>query len=166
MIFQNIPSGERVFLDANVFILHFGKDPTLGQPCERLLIRIENQDLHGFTSAHVLSEVAHRLMGIEAHNTLGWAKTGMAQRLRRHPTEVQKLSEYRRAIDEISLIGVQILPVSGSQVSRAADFSRQWGLLSSDSLIVAVMREHGLDNLASTDRDFDRVSGITRHTPV
>jgi predicted nucleic acid-binding protein len=31
---------------------------------------------------------------------------------------------------------------------------------------IAVMRVHGLTNLASADPDFDRVPGITRYGPV
>jgi predicted nucleic acid-binding protein len=33
-------------------------------------------------------------------------------------------------------------------------------------LKVAVMRQHGLTNLASEDADFDRDPGLTRYGPV
>jgi predicted nucleic acid-binding protein len=59
-----------------------------------------------------------------------------------------------------------ILPITGSHVSRAADLSIQFGLLTNDALIVAVMQDNGLHSLASLDADFDRVPGITRYTPV
>jgi predicted nucleic acid-binding protein len=39
-------------------------------------------------------------------------------------------------------------------------------ILSGDALIVAVMREHGLANLASHDADFDRVPGLARYAPA
>jgi predicted nucleic acid-binding protein len=39
-------------------------------------------------------------------------------------------------------------------------------LLHNDALIVAVMRHHGLTNIASEDADFDRVPGITRYAPA
>ena len=86
--------------------------------------------------------------------------------LRRHPAEVQQCRSHRRAIDELAAIPLTILPVNGSLVSRAADLSMQFGLLTSDALIVAVMQENGLTALASLDADFDRVSGITRYSPV
>jgi predicted nucleic acid-binding protein len=38
--------------------------------------------------------------------------------------------------------------------------------LHNDALTVAVMRAHGITNLASADPDFDRVPGITRFGPV
>jgi predicted nucleic acid-binding protein len=48
----------------------------------------------------------------------------------------------------------------------ATNFSQQFEPLTGDSLIVAVMRHHGLTNLASEDADFDRVAGLTRYAPV
>ena len=62
MIFADLAAGDSVFLDANTFIYHFGPDPTLGPPCSQLLQRIENQELTGFTSVHLLAEVVHKLM--------------------------------------------------------------------------------------------------------
>ena len=55
---------------------------------------------------------------------------------------------------------------AGAQVFRAAEFSRQHGLLTNDALIAAIMHDHGLIHLASNDPDFDRVPGITRYAPV
>jgi predicted nucleic acid-binding protein len=58
MIFADLAAGDSVFLDANTFIYHFSPDPALGPPCSQLLQRIENQELTGFTSVHLLAEVA------------------------------------------------------------------------------------------------------------
>jgi predicted nucleic acid-binding protein len=51
-------------------------------------------------------------------------------------------------------------------LDAAAGIRQQSGLLHNDALIIAVMRVHGLTNLASADPDFDRVPGITRFGPV
>jgi predicted nucleic acid-binding protein len=166
MTFLDILVGQAVFVDTNIFLFYFRPDPVLGPPCDQLLRRIENGDIQGFTSAHVLNEMAHRLMTEEAHQRFGWPMTGIARRLRRHPTQVQTLSRPRQAIDELSLIGLPVLPVTGAQVSLAIDVSNQHGLLSSDALIVTVMRQHGLQALASHDPDFDRVPGLTRYAPT
>jgi predicted nucleic acid-binding protein len=166
MTFDMIPSGESAFLDANPFLHYFTAHPRYGAAAKRLLDRIETKDLTGFTSAHVLHEVVHRLMTIEACQRFAWPVRGIANRLRRHPAEVRQLALARQAVDEITLIGVNIVPVEKGQVSLAVDISRQTGLLSGDALIVAVMRTHGLTNLASQDADFDRVPGITRYAAV
>jgi predicted nucleic acid-binding protein len=166
MTFPDIAAGASVFLDANSFIYHFIAHPVLGPACTTLLERIENKEIQAFTSSHVLSEMAHRLMTIEAQQVFGWPPAGMANRLKRHPTEVQQLSRYRQAIDEVRAIGIQVLPIEGSDISLSADVTGQFGLLSNDALIVVVMRRYGLVLLASNDADFDRVPGISRYAPA
>lgn len=165
MTFDDIPPGAVVFLDANCLVYAAASDPKYGTACQQLLEQIEKQKFQGCTSAHVLGDLSHRLMTIEAALTLGRPMTGIAGWLRRHPAEVQRLQRSRQAIDDLQAIPVTILPVTGGQVSRAADFSRQYGLLTNDALIVAIMQEHGLTHLASNDADFDRVPGINRYAP-
>ena len=164
--FDNIPAGLPVFLDANCLVYEATADPAYGAACRRLLERIENKELPGYTSAHVVAEMSHRLMTIEAALLLGRPLTGMASWLRHHPAEVQRLTRHRLAIDALAAIPLTILPVSGALVSHAADLSIQFGLLTNDSLIVTAMQANGLSALASLDGDFDRVAGITRYAPV
>ncbi len=166
MTFQDIPAGAAIFVDANCLVYAVTADPRYGSPCERLLERIDNQDIQGFISAHVLSEVAHRVMTLEAASRFSRPLTGLANWLRRHPSEVQQLSRHRQAIDEIRNCKVQVLPIDGADVSRAADLSAPFGLLSNDALIVTIMQRSGLIALASHDADFDRVPGLTRYAPV
>jgi predicted nucleic acid-binding protein len=163
--FDDIPAGTAVFLDANCPVFAATADPQYGPACKRLLERIENKELQGFTSAHVLGEIIHRIMTIEAALTLGRPMTGIANWLRRHPAEVQQLRRHRQAIDDLAAIPITILPVGGPQVSRAADLSIQHGLLTNDSLIVVLMQDRGLTALASLDADFDRVPGLMRYAP-
>ena len=166
MTFADIPSGASVFVDANVFVYDFGPDPQFGLPCRELLKRIERGDLKGYCSTHELSDVAHRLMTLEACQTLGWPYAGIGKRLRNQPTEIIRLIRFRQALDEIVAFGVRVLPVTQLEVLLAGDLSRQHGLLSGDALIVAVMQTHNLSTLASNDADFDRVPGLDRFGPV
>jgi predicted nucleic acid-binding protein len=166
MTFDAFLPGQAVFVDGNVLIYYFTAHYRYGPSCKVLLDRIENKEINGFTSAAVLTEVVHRLMTIEACQRFGWPVRGIARRLRKHPAEVQQLTHSRQAVDEISLIGLDVLPVGKSQVSLAPDISRQTGLLCGDALIVAVMKNHSLTLIASEDSDFDRVPGITRYAPV
>jgi predicted nucleic acid-binding protein len=166
MIFDDIPTGSVIFVDANIFVYYFEPHPVFGPACQQLFVRIENNDLQGFTSAGVLSNVVHRVMTQEAATLFSRPMTGIASWLKQHPAEVQQLLRHQLAVDDISLIGIQILPVTGSLVSIAADVSRQYGLLTNDALVVSVMRHHGLTLLASHDADFDRVPGLTRYAPA
>jgi predicted nucleic acid-binding protein len=59
-------AGADVFVDANVFLHHFGQDPQYGPPSTDLLLRIKRKQIAGFTSTHIIGEIAHRMMTIEA----------------------------------------------------------------------------------------------------
>jgi predicted nucleic acid-binding protein len=166
MTFAQLLTGQSVFLDANVLVFHFQPHPVFGPPTQHLVARIEQQDLLGYTSTHVLSELVHRLMIIEASGLPGWGTAAVKLRLQKHPTVVQGLSRYRVAIEAVLQSRIQVLTVSPQMTLNAADVSRQIGLLSNDALIVAVMQANGLTHLASADSDFDRVPGITRYEPA
>ena len=166
MTFVSILSGAAIFLDANSFIYHFTNDSAYGPACTRLVKRVELRDLSGFTSAHVLADVAHRLMTLEAINLKGWPQACIAARLRKHHVEIPKLGVYHQAIARIPLLGIQVLPVTHPQVEAATRLSGPYELLTGDALVVAVMRQQGLTDLASADDDFDRVKGLTRYAPA
>jgi predicted nucleic acid-binding protein len=166
MIFADLLAGSSVFMDANSLLYHFIAHPVFGLPCSDLLQRIRQQQLQGFTATHVLSEVAHRLMTLEACDVYGWPFPGIAQRLKRHPAEVQRLTRFRQAVEDVPRMQIQVLTVAPPFIAGAAALSQQTGLLSNDALIVAVMQANGLTNLASNDADFDRVPGLTRHAPL
>ena len=166
MKFEDIPSGASVFFDANVFVYNFSPDPQFGVPSQQLLERVELGDIFGYCSTHELSDVAHRLMTLEACQIFGWPYTGIGRRLRNNPTEVSRLTGYRKALDEILAIGIRVLPVDEQQVLLAADLSQQHGLLSGDALIVAVMHANNIVLLASNDTDFDRVRNVARFSPL
>lgn len=166
MTFVNLAVNSSLFVDANTFIYHFTLHPHFASPSTKLLDRIARQEIRGFTAADVLSDVAHRVMVLEASTILGWTGGGVTKRLRQRPTEIQKLTRFQQAVQEVPRFGIQVLPITYALVETAASLSQQFGLLSSDALIVAVMQANGLTNLASNDPDFDRVPGITRYTPT
>ncbi len=165
MTFADLVRGDSVFLDANTFVFHFQPHAVFGPPCTDLLKRIELQEFSGCTSTHVLSEVAHRLMTMEASSLFTWPSK-IVQRLQQSPTHVQRLTQFRSALQKIPQMGIQILAIPADMVDTAAGISQQVGLLSNDALIVAVMQANGLTKLASHDADFDRVVGLTRYAPA
>jgi len=56
---------------------------------------------------------------------------------------------------------VAVLPVTDALLSTASNLSIQFGLLMNDALCIAVMRNQGIDQIASNDADFDRVPGVS-----
>jgi predicted nucleic acid-binding protein len=86
--------------------------------------------------------------------------------VRKHHVEILTLRVYRQAIARIPLLGIQVVLLTPPEVETATLLSQQYELLTGDAVIVAVMRQHGLTNLASLDDDFDRVPGLTRYAPA
>lgn len=166
MIFADLVAGDALFVDANTLIHLFEPHPRRGPLCHLLIQRIDKQYLLGFTSTYVVSEVCHRLMTIEANRTLQWSIPGIGNRLRMNPLEVRKLSLFRLAVEQIARSRLQILTVTSAMLVAAVTLCQQVGLLTNDAIIVAIMRAHGLNKIASIDADFDRVPGLTRYAPV
>ena len=131
-----------------------------------LIERIARGELQGFTSSHVLTNTAHRLTTIEACEAFNWPYTGIAQRLNQHHSQIPQLTRFRRAVENVPKFGIQVIPVTSSDVIKATEISQTAELLSNDALIVAVMQEHSLTNLASHDSDFDHVPRLARYTPA
>jgi len=106
----------------------------VGLPCRDLLDWISQQGISGFTSTHVLTNVAHRLMTMEAPDQHGWPMNGIAYRLKRHPPELQTLTRFRQSVEEVPNFGLQVLDVELPHVLSAGALSQQHGLLSGDAL--------------------------------
>jgi predicted nucleic acid-binding protein len=166
MTFVDIPVGSAVFIDANTFIYHFNSVPDLGPACTAFLERIERKEIEGWTTPHLLAEVSHRLMTLEACQQLGWPYAGIAARLARNPTALQNLVQSHQALIELRQLSLNIVAVEERHVVEATDFSRQYGLLTNDALTAVMMKESQIANLASHDSDFDRVPTITRFSPL
>jgi predicted nucleic acid-binding protein len=166
MTFANLVAGDSVFVDSNTFVYHCTLDPTHGQTCTDLLDRIGRGEVSGFTSTHVLTEVAHRLMALESARRSGKPKASTAKYLKGHLSEIQQLTAFRQAIEDLCASNLSILIVPSSLIPTMTALSQQIGLLSNDALIVAVMQANGLSKIASLDADFDRVPGITRYSPI
>jgi hypothetical protein len=62
MAFADVPAGIELFAGANTLVYYFAPDPRFSSQCRQLLERAERQEILAYTSTHVLSDVAHRLM--------------------------------------------------------------------------------------------------------
>jgi predicted nucleic acid-binding protein len=166
MKLADIPQGTTCFIDANILLYALTNHPTYGTGCAEFLKRVENQEILATTSTHVLGEVVHRLMTIEACDRFGWPQQGIANRLRRHPQEVKQLLSARKKLNDLQAARVNFHVVDPASVFTASDLTQQTGLLFGDALIVAMMQDQGITQLASLDADFDRIPGVTRFAPA
>jgi hypothetical protein len=56
MTYSDLPAGASVFVDASPFIHHFEPNAVFGPASTDFLERIENQELSGVTTTHIISE--------------------------------------------------------------------------------------------------------------
>jgi predicted nucleic acid-binding protein len=166
MTFLDIPPGESVFVDANTLVYHFAADAQYGRACTDFVGRVERGEILAYCSSHVVSDLAHRLMTIEAILTLGWPIAGIAQRLRQKHSEIARLTRFRQVVESLPQSNMQVLPVAWPQVAAATAVSQKYELLSGDALIVTIMEQSGVTNLASNDADFDHVPWLKRYSPT
>ena len=152
-----------VFIDANIFIYHFGgRSPE----CKTFLERCARRELLGYTSTPILAEVLHRLMIAEAiAKGLVTAKTAV-RKLGESPEPVKQLVQYQEDVDKIFQMNLTIFALTPEIVRLSAEVRKNEGLLTNDSLVVACMRAQGLTKVATANGDFDKVSGITVYKPA
>ena len=158
-----LPAGQTVFIDANIFIYHF---TGLSQECSIFLERCEQGDLWGVTAVHILLEVLHRLMMIEAV-TKGLVTSGnVARKLRKRPNVVKQLADYQTQTEAILEMGIEVVGLTSDSLKISHPYRRRDGLLVNDSLTAAVMEAEGISDLATADPDFTRVEGLRVYRPM
>lgn len=158
----NLPAGANVFLDANIFIYSFGGQ---SNECRDLLRRCATEDVFGITTLEVINEVTHRLMLAEAV-AKGIITRQNAAALKGKWRDVAMLSDYWTLTSRIFGLNILIVASDESRLHRAQTVRSSHGLLTTDSLILAVMNEYRIDCLASRDGDFDHISSLTIYKPT
>jgi predicted nucleic acid-binding protein len=163
MSLADLRDGNRVFIDANIFIYHFGGRSL---ECKALLERCARRTLLGYTSTPVLAEVLHRRMVAEAiAKGLVTARTAV-RKLAETPEVVKQLTQYQDDVSKIPHMCLTILPLTLEIVQASVEVRKDEGLLTNDSFVVAFMRAQGLTQLATANGDFDRVGGIAIYKPT
>ncbi|MBW8874292.1 MAG: PIN domain-containing protein [Acidobacteria bacterium] len=160
---DQIPEGQRVFIDASIFIYHFtGASPD----CQDLLEDCERGRISGFTSVTALAEVAHRLMTVEAVAKGLVSPGNVVRKLREKPTIVRELHAYQDQVELIPLMGIAVLDLDLEILSVAAGIRYRYGLLVNDSLLAAAAISQGIVAMASGDPDFERVEQLRLFRPT
>ena len=162
MKLSEIKAGEIVFIDANIFIYHF---TGVSEESTLFLKRCEGGELTGVTGINILIEVLHRLMMIEAV-TKGFVKPGnVLKKLKKKPDIVKKLADYQTNTLSIMDVGIELIPLSEDTIMSSWQFRKKCGLLVNDSLTTSMMDLEGIINLATMDKDFERVEGVRVYSP-
>ncbi len=138
----NIPPGETVFVDANIFYYHFVSLPGLSIACKHFLHRIEQGELTGVTATVVLAEAVQQY---------GLSPQGLVRRLTQTPGLLAGLSHHRIVPSTVVAMHVRIEPLTIAILQQAADLSVTHELLTNDAALLAHMQALGMTHLATND---------------
>jgi predicted nucleic acid-binding protein len=149
-----VPAGARILIDANIFIYHF---TGASGECTQFLERCERGEVVGVTGVHLLLEVLHRLMMIEA--VVGGLVTpgDVARKLRERPEVVRRLHRYQEQVELILGMGIEVLPLEAGLIELSRPYREEHGLLVNDSLTLALVEGLGLEGLATADEGLLRL---------
>ncbi len=131
-------------LDVNVPMYAAGRTHPYREACVWVMTEIAEERLVVAMDVECIQEILYRYGELQR-----W-ETGLAM-----------------ATSLLDLIPV-VYAVSPSDVRLAVDLFRQYapqGIKARDLIHVAVMHNHGLTRIISTDRHFDRIEGIVRIDP-
>lgn len=163
MQLEDVSDGEQIFVDANILIYHFSG---ISSACRTFLQRCESKQVEAFTGVHIVLEVAHRLMMLEAFHKGLISGGQLARKLKEQPEIVKSLREYNRSIRLIPRLGIRVRAISSAIVRVSEAVRVQEGLLTNDSITVALMGRLGLTAVATYDADFERVGSLRVYRPA
>ena len=159
MSLDDIPVGSLCVLDTNVLLY---AEQGGSEQARRLLRRCANGDLTGVLPEVVWHELTHRLMLMEATMMRRISPRNQAARLAERPEIVRSLNLYQSKVRTLFDMGLRFEPCTQDDLLQSAFALQRYGLLTNDSLILAVAIRVEADCLVSSDKAFQ----VVREVPV
>lgn len=161
-----IPTGKRVFIDANIFLYEVFDHPKFGESAYRILKDVENGAIKGVTSTLVLDEVLHKMILSEASNKFHISIKDAVSFLKKNHKEIPLLGASWKDIDRIQEIeNLTIYGISPDVFKSSINVAKANMLLAHDAMHLAVMKYESISDIATNDSDFERIEGITVWRP-
>ncbi len=153
-----------VFLDTNILLYAFSTT-RFSDSSERLLERIQAEEIIGYINSTVIDEFFHKAMLTQMYTEKQLSPRDAIIYIKQNPGILKDMhvpySITRDIMQEYNLI---ILDTSDI-LSDTLAISQNYGLLFSDALHAASAQKHQIDYFATNDRDFDRVDFLTLARP-
>ncbi|MBI4609289.1 MAG: type II toxin-antitoxin system VapC family toxin [Candidatus Rokubacteria bacterium] len=163
MTLDDIPSGTLCVLDTNILVY---AEQGVSEQAQRLLRRIERQDVTGVLPQPVWQELIHRLMVTEAilHGQISGGNPG--RQLSGKPELVKSLTLYRDKVRGLVTLGLGFEPCHQADLmDKALQIQERYGLLTNDSLIAAIALRLEADALVTADARFKAIKGLRVYAP-
>ena len=157
---SGLPSGSKIYVDANIFLYSAFKHPAFGDDCRKFLIKVDEGGVTGCVSDFVLNEVFHKLMIAEVVKKFKKTAKEAVAHIKRNSEVISNLEIIWREMDIIESSNIIILKNESSVFPDFVEISRIYNLMATDAMHVSVMKKHGITNIATNDRDFKRVEWL------
>lgn len=136
MKFNELKSGDVIFIDSNIFIYHF---TGISDNCSELLKQCEFGYIQGVVLVTTILEIQHRLMIIEAKKKRLITSGDVIKKLKAKPDIVKKLSDYNLQSNKIPSMGIKVYPLTLELIESAYKIRGKYGLLTNDSIMINFM---------------------------
>ncbi len=164
--FRHIPANVSVMLDANVVIYALFPQVSLHTSCKKLLEQGAQDEIKLHLVVNTVADIIHRAMILEVMAQGLFQKSGDAVTyLKQHPPAVQQLTRYKTILRDLVQAQVNILPLTHRDLHRSKQYRDKYGMMTNDSIILAVMQREKIQYLATNDADFQRVPGFAVRQP-
>jgi len=170
-----LPDGASVFVDTNIFYLHF---QLRSLTCTNFFSRVENEEIDAYVNTQVLSDLLHKLMITEAFNkhctTLPRPSAPkLREYLSQHRGTPIPLGEYQTQFEDAVAMGLKVLPINEKLLIETKKERTTYYLMTGDSLHLGCMnrrmvkrRKSPLRDIVTYDGDFAHIPGVTVWTPI
>jgi predicted nucleic acid-binding protein len=132
--------------------------------CRRLLERGAQREVNGVLTTIAVAQFCHRRLMQEAQSR-GLSGSNPAKALAQNPALVRQLTQYRQEVEDLLSGDLLVLVVESADFVKAAELQGTHGLLTNDSLNVAVALRSGVNLLATADPQSDSIPGMTVFKP-
>jgi predicted nucleic acid-binding protein len=85
--------------------------------------------------------------------------------LKEQPEVIKGLREYNQSVQQIPRMRIRVRAITSAIVRASVAIRMQEGLMTNDSVTMALMRKMGLTDVATADVDFNNVSHIRVYQP-
>jgi predicted nucleic acid-binding protein len=111
-----------------------------------------------------VAEFNHRRMMQEAQSR-GLSASNPAKALAQNPAPVRQLTQYSQETEDLLSGDLLVLAIEGTDFNKAGELQWTHGLLTNDSLNLAVAMRSGVSLLATADPHFDSIPEVTVFKP-
>lgn len=162
MNLHEIPKEESVLIDANIFLYTHNRS---SEECFEFLDLCAETIYTGFVPSHIMSEVMHVIMLGEARKAGFISGSNPARQLSEKTEMIKSMWEYNNIMSNILDTGITIASVNGEDLHYALRLQRLHGLMTNDSIFLAVAHRLGIRAIASADKAFRNIPSIDLYEP-